>query len=68
MELTQISQPGRQVIECYGPSGFRVSGTIHLGPVLVFADTTIAWTDAAITRSAEGSQEGSQEARAPGAR
>jgi uncharacterized protein len=52
MELTQVTQPGRQVIERYGPSGFRVSGTIHLGPVLVFADRTIAWADAAITEPA----------------
>jgi uncharacterized protein len=52
MELTQIAQPGRQVIERYGPSGFRVSGQIHLGPVLVFPDRTIAWQDAAITEAA----------------
>jgi uncharacterized protein len=52
MELTQIAQPGRQVIERYGPSGFRVSGQIHLGPVLVFADRTIAWPDAAVTEAA----------------
>ena len=52
MELTQVTQPGRQVIERYGPSGFRVSGQIHLGPVLVFADRTITWLDAAITEAA----------------
>jgi len=52
MELTQVTQPGRQVIERYGPSGFRVSGQIHLGPVLVFADLTIAWADPAITEAA----------------
>ena len=51
MELTQLIQPGRQVIERYGPSGFRVSGQIHLGPVLVFADLTIAWADPAITEA-----------------
>jgi uncharacterized protein len=52
MELTQVTQPGRQVIERYGPSGFRVSGAIHLGPVLVFADRTVEWADAAITEAA----------------
>ena len=52
MELTQISQPGRQVIERYGPSGFRVSGAIHLGPILVFADCTVEWPDAAVTEAA----------------
>ena len=52
MELTQVTQPGRQVIERYGPSGFRVSGQIHLGPVLVFADLTRPWENAAITKAA----------------
>jgi len=49
MELTQIVQPGRQLIERYGASGFRVSGTIYLGPVLVFPDQTLHWADAAIS-------------------
>jgi uncharacterized protein len=52
MELTPLVQPGRQVIERYGAAGFRVSGTVYLGPVLVFADRTQAWEAAAIT--AEG--------------
>jgi uncharacterized protein len=49
MELTPLVQPGRQIIERYGPSGFRVSGTIHLGPVLVFPDRTLEWSAAALT-------------------
>ena len=49
MELTPLVQPGRQVIERYGSTGFRVSGGIHLGPVLVFADRTLAWAEAAMT-------------------
>ena len=49
MELIPLVQPGRQIIERYGPTGFRVSGTIHLGPVLVFADRTVAWEPAALT-------------------
>ena len=49
MELTQIVQPGRQIIERYGPTGFRVSGAIYLGPVLVFADRTVVWEEAAMT-------------------
>jgi uncharacterized protein len=52
MELTPIAQPGRQVIERYGSSGFRVSGAIYLGPVLVFADRTIEWPGAAMTEAA----------------
>jgi uncharacterized protein len=49
MELTPLVQPGRQVIERYGPAGFRVSGVIYLGPVLVFADRTAGWETAAMT-------------------
>ena len=49
MELTPLVQPGRQVIERYGPAGFRVSGVIYLGPVLVFADRTAEWEAAAMT-------------------
>ncbi len=49
MELTPLVQPGRQVIERYGPGGFRVSGTIYSGPVLVFPDQTLAWAAAAVS-------------------
>ena len=49
MELTPLVPPGRQVIERYGPSGFRISGTVYLGPVLVFPDRTVAWEAAAAT-------------------
>jgi uncharacterized protein len=49
MELIPLVHPGRQIIERYGPTGFRVSGAIHLGPVLVFADRTVAWEAAAMT-------------------
>jgi uncharacterized protein len=52
VELIQVVQPGRQVIERYGAEGFRVSGAIYAGPVLVFPDRTLAWAPAAI--SAEG--------------
>jgi uncharacterized protein len=46
MDLTQIVPAGRQVIERYGPSGFRVTGVIWHGPVLVFPDRTLPWTAA----------------------
>ncbi|MGC2414616.1 MAG: Mth938-like domain-containing protein [Stellaceae bacterium] len=49
MELTLLVQPGRQIIERYAPSGFRVAGTVYLGPVLVFPDRTVAWEPAAPT-------------------
>ncbi len=46
MDLTPLVPPGRQLIERYGPSGFRVSGVIYRGPVLVFPDATLPWTAA----------------------
>ena len=52
MDLTPLVPAGRQVIERYGPSGFRVAGTIWRGPVLVFPDLTTPWTavaDAVVT-------------------
>ena len=49
MELTPLVPAGRQVIERYGASGFRVSGAVYAGPVLVFADMTLVWAEAALT-------------------
>ena len=43
MELTPLVQAGRQVIERYGASGFRVAGVVHHGSILVFPDRTEAW-------------------------
>jgi uncharacterized protein len=43
MDLAPLIPAGRQVIERYAPSGFRVTGVIHHGPVLVFPDRTLAW-------------------------
>ena len=43
MDLTPLASPGRQVIERYSASGFRVSGVIYDGPVLVFPDCTVPW-------------------------
>jgi uncharacterized protein len=50
MELIPLRPAGRQLIECYGPSGFRVAGVIWRGPVLVFPERTLAWaaTSAAV--------------------
>ncbi len=44
MDLTPLVPAGRQVIERYGPSGFRVTGVIWRGPVLVFPELTLPWT------------------------
>ena len=48
MDLTP-GAPARQVIERYGASGFRVSGALYPGPVLVFPDATLVWEGAAAT-------------------
>ena len=52
MQLIPQVRAGRQVIERYAASGFRVSGAVYLGPVLVFPDRTDAWAEPAFT--AEG--------------
>lgn len=49
MELTQVVPAGRQIIERYGEHGFRVSGAVYAGPVLVFPDRTLDWAAAAMT-------------------
>ncbi len=49
MELTLVSPADRQVIERYGAGGFRVSGVIYTGPVIVFPDRTLPWAAAAPT-------------------
>jgi len=43
MELIPLVPAGRQVIERYAPSGFRVAGIIYHGPVLVFPDRVLPW-------------------------
>jgi uncharacterized protein len=49
MELIAVSPAGRQIIERYGVSGFRVSGVVYPGPVLVFPGRTMLWPAAAPT-------------------
>jgi uncharacterized protein len=43
VDLTPVVPTGRQVIERYAASGFRVNGVIYPGPVLVFPDRTLPW-------------------------
>jgi uncharacterized protein len=44
MDLIPLHPAGRQLIERYGPSGFRVAGVIYQSPLLVFPDRTLSWT------------------------
>ena len=43
MELIPLVPADRQVIERYGRSGFRVTGMVYRGAVLVFPDRTLPW-------------------------
>jgi uncharacterized protein len=43
MELTPLAPASRQLIERYSADGFRVSGVVYPGPVLVFPDCTMIW-------------------------
>jgi len=43
MNLTPVIPSGRQVIESYGASGFRVTGVAHPTSILVFPDATLPW-------------------------
>jgi len=50
MHLTPFTASGaRQVVESYGPQGFRISGAEHAGSILVFPDAAYPWTVAAMT-------------------
>jgi uncharacterized protein len=44
MDLIPLRPAGRQLIERYGPAGFRIAGVIYPGPVMVFPDQTLPWT------------------------
>jgi uncharacterized protein len=48
MELTPVVASGRQVIESYGPRGFRVTGVAYARSILVFPDATLDWEVAGI--------------------
>jgi uncharacterized protein len=54
MELTPVGSGGRQLIERYSAAGFRVSGIVYAGPVLVFPEETVLWAEAAATIDALG--------------
>lgn len=43
MDVTPTIPTGRQVVESYGPGGFRVSGRAYPGSIIVFPDTTLSW-------------------------
>jgi uncharacterized protein len=48
MDLTPLVRPGLQMVERYGPKGFRVAGSIYKTPILVFPERTIEWPQGAL--------------------
>lgn len=43
LDITPPLPPGSQLIQGYGDGGFRVSGVVHSGSVLVFPKRTVDW-------------------------
>jgi uncharacterized protein len=43
IDLTVVVPAGRQIIERYAASGFRISGVVYTGSVLIFPERTLAW-------------------------
>jgi uncharacterized protein len=48
VDVTPLIPAGRQVIESYGPKGFRVSGVAYTGAIFVFPDKVESWKASAI--------------------
>lgn len=48
MDITPAAPEGRQIIQAYGDGRFRVSGAVHEGGVIVFADRTLSWPVASL--------------------
>jgi len=51
MDLTPLVKPDRQMVERYGPRGFRISGVIYRSAVLVFPERTLAWLDGEVSEA-----------------
>ena len=43
MDVTPLVPKDRQVIDSYSAQGFRVSGTLYTGPILVLPQATHPW-------------------------
>jgi uncharacterized protein len=52
MDVTPLVPKDRQVIESYSGDGFRVSGIVHPGAILVLPLATHAWPVTALTEIA----------------
>jgi len=43
MEFNPLASGDRQVVQSYGDGGFRVTGTRHVGSILIFPFQILAW-------------------------
>lgn len=43
MDVTPLLRPGQQIIQSYAGGGFRVSGHVYPGSVIVWPEQTISW-------------------------
>ena len=43
MDITPLIGADRQVIQSYSPAGFKISGAMYQGAVIVFPDRTLCW-------------------------
>jgi uncharacterized protein len=48
VDITPLLAKDRQIIESYGPSGFRVSGVVYDSAILVLPKATEAWPVASL--------------------
>ena len=48
LDITPPLPQGSQLIQAYGDGGFRITGEVHSGSVLVFPDRTVAWAVAEV--------------------
>ena len=53
MDVTPLIPEGRQIIQSYGVSGFKVNGTLYPGPLLVFPEGTRNWNAPALFSNLE---------------
>ncbi len=42
-DITPLVPKGRQIIESYGDTQFRIAGKIHEGSILVFSERCLPW-------------------------
>jgi len=43
LDLTPLIPSGRQIVESYGESRFRVTGQVYDSAILIFPERTLAW-------------------------